>query len=164
MEDNSIQLILCPLCGSTDYLENYPVEGASTCTDCGHEVTSVSLNEIQGEIEDVSSICTSCGKDNEAEKPIFEKYNKYVYKCTLCGKLEGYLMIPPTFGDNERINDNDFDGLSVTIAKTEGQLIYPGYSSKKEPNATGCIKEFETLINEKKEILMNMGVDFKTIK
>jgi len=42
--------------------------------------------------------------------------------------------------------------------------VYPGYSSKKEPIAIGCIKEFETLINEKRAILLNMGVDFKTIK
>jgi len=106
MKDNSIQLTLCPSCGSTYYLENYPVQGTSTCTDCGHGVTSVSLIEIQGEIEDVSSICTSCGKDNEAEDPIFEEDNKFVYKCAVCGKLEGYLMLPPTFWDDERIDDN----------------------------------------------------------
>ncbi len=163
MKDISVQLMLCPACGSKNHLENYPVQGSSTCVDCGHEVTSVALNVIQEDLEDIPSICTSCGKDNEVEEPIFDEGTKVVYKCTACGKLDGYLLLPPTFQENEVLNDIEFDGLSVIIAKTEGKLVYPGYSNEKEQNALGCFTEFETLINEKKETMKKLGVDFQTI-
>lgn len=162
MSYESDQLTLCPTCGSKYYLENYPVQGTSICTNCGHEATSISLKVIQEDIDDTSCTCSSCGKEQD-EKPLFDKDHRIVFKCKTCGKLDGYLLLPSTWKDNEDLDDNDYDGISVINAKTEGKLIYPGYSAKKEVTALECLKEFETLINEKKEIMMKMGVDFQTI-
>ncbi|MGA3288753.1 MAG: hypothetical protein ABSD42_00740 [Candidatus Bathyarchaeia archaeon] len=40
MSEKSLEFKLCPSCGSTEYIENYPAPGVSICEECGHEVTS----------------------------------------------------------------------------------------------------------------------------
>ena len=60
MKENSVEFKFCPRCGSTDYLENYPALGTSTCGECGHEVISIALNVIHEEDEETAlrfSVC-----------------------------------------------------------------------------------------------------------
>jgi hypothetical protein len=159
-KDNSAQFILCPKCGSTDYLENYPTQGNSTCTKCGHQATPLMLKVIQEELEGIPSACSSCGKEDENSSPFFSSRDKVVYKCKACGKLDGYLLLPVVFNYEDGIDDNRFDGKSLRQAKTEGKLVYPNHSNKKKLTPTNYVKD---QIDEKKEILSKMGVDFETI-
>ena len=58
------EFTLCPHCGSTEYLENYPAPGISACTKCGHEVTKIPLKEMSEE-EILKQNCPFCGKEGE---------------------------------------------------------------------------------------------------
>ena len=53
-----------------------------------------------------------------------------VYKCSACGKLDGYRILPCTFALNE-VNEEDFDQKAVAVAQAEGHLIYSGTASVK---------------------------------
>ena len=46
MTEKNFEFKLCPDCGSTEYMENYPTPGTSICDDCGHEITSIALKEL----------------------------------------------------------------------------------------------------------------------
>ena len=157
---NLAQFTLCPKCGSTDYLENYPTQGKSICTKCGHQATPLMLKVIQEDFEGIPSACSSCGKEDEKALPFFEAGDKVVYKCKACGKLDGYLLLPITFSSEIGIYDNTFDGKSLAQAKAEGKLVYSNYSSKKKPTPTNYLND---QINEKKELLTKMGVEIETI-
>ena len=159
-EDNLAQFTLCPKCGSTNCLENYPTQGTSICTTCGHQATALMLKVIQEELEGIPSACPSCGKEDENSSPFFSSRDKVVYKCKACGKLDGYFLLPFIFSSEDDINDSTFDGESVANAKTEGKLVYPNPSNKKKLSPTNY---FEDQISEKKELLTKMGVEIETI-
>jgi hypothetical protein len=159
-KDNSTQFTFCPKCGSTDYLENYPAPGDSTCTECGHQATPLMLRAIQEELEGIPTACSSCGKEEEHSLPIFRASDKVVYKCKTCGKLYGYLLLPFVYTSEEGIDENQFDGKTLRQAKAEGKLVYPNRSNKKKLTPTSYLKD---QINQKKQQLTRMGADVQTI-
>lgn len=165
MKDNFLELKFCTNCGSTEYLENYPTQGTSICAECSHEITSIELNVIQEEIEELfpAYICPSCRKENDTKEALFDDDGIIVFKCKACSKLYGYRILPTTGRDNEILDDNDFDQKAVAIAKKEGQLIYSAPASKKIKNSVVKRKQFEQIANEKSEIMKAIGVGFETI-
>jgi ribosomal protein L37AE/L43A len=62
---------ICPNCGSTRYLEDYPVVGVSICEKCGHEVTSTPVKKVDEEIEEnifSKRTCRGCGREQTGRK------------------------------------------------------------------------------------------------
>jgi DNA-directed RNA polymerase subunit RPC12/RpoP len=131
--DNSDKFTLCPRCGSKYYLENYPIQNTQTCTQCQHEVTTISLIEIKETPEGLPSICTHCGKDGAQDRPFLEEDNTTIYKCKACGKLDGYLLQPFPYFREEEIDDNAYDGKTVQNAKAEENYTQKNQKRKNHP-------------------------------
>jgi predicted RNA-binding Zn-ribbon protein involved in translation (DUF1610 family) len=162
MKENSLEFKLCPSCGSTQYLENYPTQGTSICAECGHEITAIALKVIQEEDEETSYACPSCGKENETKEALIDGY-EVLLKCKACSKLYGYRILPSTGWDSETLDNNDFDRKAVAIAKTEGKLIYSVKSTKKEKKSVVNSKQLERIADEKTETLKTMGIRLEII-
>jgi len=182
MKEKSIELKLCPNCGSTEYVENYPAPGVSICEECGHEITSVALKVIQDhEVEQTlysKYVCPFCGRKSGTDDDVlfsddnFQSGSIVVFKCSACGKLDGYRILPYVFAISEEVNDGDFDRKAVEIAKTEGHSIYSGSVSEKigkalkekekDPMAI-CQNHFQTLVKEKSPKMLGIGVKPLTI-
>ena len=102
------ELKLCPVCGSTEYMENYPTPDTAICEDCGHQITSIVLKEVSEEIEEqffAKRKCSSCEAEDPTEKPLFDDLSFFrvvVYKCKACGKLNGYKNTTENFGRQRR--------------------------------------------------------------
>ena len=183
MSEKSNEFRLCPSCGSTEYVENYPILGVSICEECGHEVASIVLKVIQdAEEENVLSkdTCPFCGAKNQTEDDnelfsdgSFNGVWTTVYKCGVCGKLNGYRILPPTFAFPEEVNEEGFNLKTVERAKREGQSIYSGPASKKIVKALKekakdpvelCQKLFQRIAEEKSLKMIEMGAEPRTIE
>ena len=164
MEDKSLEQKLCPNCGSTEYIEDYPTQGKSTCEECGHEVVSINLEVIVEKIEEDQEtfLCPSCGKRNRTEKALLNDGETIVRKCKTCGKLYGYRILPSAFWDDEELNDNDFDRKAVAIAKKEGQPIYSARTSEKAKNLLRFQNQNESVADEINKMI-KMGAVSTTV-
>ena len=181
MSEKSLEFKLCPSCGSTEYIENYPTPGVSICEECGHEVTSIALKVIQEAEEETlfsKRSCPFCGDKSQTDDDLlfsngsFKSGEITVFKCSACGKLDGYRILPFTFAINEEVDDGDFSRKAVAIAKTEGHFIYSGSVSKKIVKALKekekdpveiCRKHFQLLAKEKSHKMLGIGVEPLTI-
>jgi len=185
MNEKSFEFKLCPSCGSTEYVENYPTPGVSICEECGHEVASIMLKEIQEPDEEAASLkesCPFCGAKNQTEDDNVFFYDGSfninhveitVFKCVACGKLNGYRILPRTFSETElQLNEEDFSGETVAIAKTEGRSTYKGSVSKKIVKALKekekdpmekLWKNFQNIAEEKRLKLLGIGTEPLTI-
>ena len=106
------EFTLCPNCGSTEYLEDYPSLEIASCSKCNHEVIKIKLRMMT--IEDIlNQNCPHCGKEGDEDEPFVEvnlnnlncdEINEdylflndedrvLVYKCKKCGELDGYRVI-----------------------------------------------------------------------
>ena len=107
MTEKILELKLCPNCGSTEYMENYPTPGTSICDDCGHEITSIVLKELKRTLSKyffARRKCSSCGLQDPAEESLLDDFSFFrvvVYKCKRCGKLDGYRIVPKPGAYNE---------------------------------------------------------------
>jgi DNA-directed RNA polymerase subunit RPC12/RpoP len=184
MGEKSFEFKLCPSCGSTEFIEDYPTPGVSICEECGHEVTSVVLKVIPEAEEDAlysKSTCPFCGAESpeDDENVLFSENEDsilgggiIVFKCRACGKLDGYRVLPCTFDIDDGVNEENFNLKTVAIAKAEGQSIYSGSASKKIVKALKekeknpeeiCRKLFQRIAKEKSPKMLGLGVDPATI-
>lgn len=166
------EFIICPNCGSAEYLENYPVPGTSICAKCAHEITKIKLKEV---LEDDIYLqnCPFCGKEGEEGDTLFEEDHVIVYKCKGCGKLIGYrIALYPIYDPTKEFDENAFSGKAVAIAKKEGKSILSASKyaeiakalKEKEKNPKEkCKKQLHGLLREKTESLKAMGVTEQTL-
>jgi len=119
--ENNYHLEICPNCGSTEFLNNYPNPGNNICIKCGHEPIKLKLKLI-GYWEELPQKCPFCNIDNKQNDIVFENTLTIIYKCSNCGKLDGYIILESEYPSEP--NDNQYDPLSVEIAQHEGKPIF----------------------------------------
>jgi transcription elongation factor Elf1 len=169
MKTDSIEFRICPNCGSTDCIEDYPDKGKQICVKCGHKSVKIKLKVVETERE-ISDQCPFCGKEGEEDETLLETDNMIVFRCKKCGKLDGYkfpdvVEYDPEFG---RV----YDSLSVKIAKQEGKSIYSARRAKefekslrkKEKDAVEkCKKRLNLLVHKKIREMNAAGISTETI-
>ncbi len=172
----SLDVKLCASCGSTSFLENYPAAGLSICTDCGRDVACVPLKVISENIEEEllckNYVCPHCNSKDDSDDLLNDE-GIVVLKCNVCGKLDGFRILPMTFVSDETLDDGYFDGKAVAMAKEEGHLIFSASTSvklarafkkqEKDPLAL-CQKSFERFLEEKSEKLIRLGLDARVVE
>jgi len=163
---DSINTSFCTSCGSTEYLENYPVEGKQICLECGKEITEIKLTVVL-ESRSESDCCPFCEKEREITEFLLETEGIMVYKCKNCEKLTGYK--PPDLPD---LFDYGSDSLSEKIAKQEGKFVYSPSKSKELKRALRknekapielCKRQLNALIREKLGQMNAAGISIETI-
>jgi excinuclease UvrABC ATPase subunit len=169
MSDKSLELKLCPKCGSTDYLEDYPAPGTSICADCGQEIVTIKLREIV-ETYSLKHKCPFCGKEGAQEDLLYFANNITVYKCKGCEKIDGRWEL--SRAANEDLNDGDYSLKAVAIAEKEGTPIYSASKAKelakalhkreKDPKEK-CRKQFKALIYKKNLTMQYHSIDSESI-
>ena len=103
MQMNLTEFRLCPNCGSTEYLENYPTPGFLICGICTQRTIKIPLTEMTEE-EIYATNCSSCGKEGEDGETLFENDKVVVFKCKKCGTIDGYeirVKRDDDFGDDD---------------------------------------------------------------
>ena len=175
MDEKLDQMKICPNCGSTDYFEDYPVVGVSICEICGHEVTSIPLEEVDEELEErlfSKRICRSCGRD-QTDDLLLNSERFVVFKCEGCGRLEAYRIIPMAIHCGVDISDAAFSSETAAIAKQEGSPVFSVSASEKIAKALkkkqkdpviACQKELKRIISEKSYTLLDKGISGRTIE
>lgn len=162
--------MICPNCGSTEYLEDYPVAGKTICANCFHEPVSLKLKVVQT-YGKIARDCPSCGKKRENDDILLfdDDTLTFVYKCTKCEKLQGYSTLDA--GGLER-DDNDYDAFSAKIAQQEGKSVYTlskakdiarKLKRKERGPIQKCKKRLSLLIREKNPIMKSVGIGSRTI-
>ena len=166
---------ICPSCGSTEYLEDYPVKGRTLCAKCGGKIVAINLKTIKTE-QEILDQCPFCGKEGQEDDTLFENDYTVIYKCTRCGRLDGYSFPAGSeVYDDGFISDVKYDTLSVKIAEQEGKLICPAARCQKYAKALRkkekehapigkCMKELNSLITDKASEMNKAGVNPETIK
>ena len=94
---------ICPNCGSTDFLPDYPAPGTGTCMECGKEIIKLELENTPS--KKTPEKCSSC---NTVLDCIREEENEdfAVFKCSRCGKISGYQKRHSAeFGSDRRIRN-----------------------------------------------------------
>jgi hypothetical protein len=177
MSDKHVEFTVCPVCGSTECLLDYPAVGSSTCLKCGHETVTFVLRVVQEDAWEklfgAGYVCPSCDGKDESDKFFYEDNDVVISKCEACGKLEGFRVLPMTGLGSEWLKDGDFEEKSVIRAKKEGQPILSAPVSKrlaktlkhqeKDP-VTVCQRRFSALLKEKSRNLASLGVDAKVVE
>jgi predicted RNA-binding Zn-ribbon protein involved in translation (DUF1610 family) len=171
MSDKSLEFKLCPKCGSTEYLEDYPDPGKSICTGCGTEIVTITLRKTAEKFS-VKHKCPFCGKEGNREDRL-GKTGITVYKCKGCGKLDGLLEVGILDDSEEYFSDDLYSHKSVAIAEKEGRPLYSASKAKevakalrakeKDPEEK-CKKELAELIREKRQKMRQIGVESQTIE
>jgi hypothetical protein len=168
MSDKTLEFKICGHCGSTTYLEDYPVTGTTICAKCAHEIIKIPLRELPEE-EIIQQPCPFCGKEGEEGDTVFDDDKIIVFKCKGCGKLDGYrIALEPTYASNEDLGDGDYNGKAVAIAKREGNSIYSASKAKELAKALKkkdrhpkekCKKQLTALIYEKRQKMQQSGIE-----
>lgn len=89
MKTDLIEFGICPCCGSTEYIEDYPAKGKRVCIQCGHENVGIELKVVE-KWEEILDNCPFCGNDGEEDDTLFEKDDLVIFKCKKCERLDGY--------------------------------------------------------------------------
>jgi len=175
MDEKLDQMKICPNCGSTIYFEDYPVVGVSICEKCGHEVTSIPVEEVDEEIEEniySKRICRACGK-NQTDDLLLDSESIVVFKCKGCGQLDAYRISPITISFEEDISDAAYSNKAAAIAKKEGHLVLSASASEKIVKAIqkkqkdpviACQKELKRFTSERSHTLLERGVSCRTLE
>jgi hypothetical protein len=171
MSDKSIELRICPKCGSTEYLENYPAPGTTICSICAHEIIKITLKETDANFS-LKDNCPYCGKGSDESEIFYAEGLITVYKCKGCEKLDGYLELAETFYCDEMRNDGDYSGKAAAIAEVEGSQIFSAskcqefvktlHEKEKDPQEI-CRKQFNALVSKKHQTMQMYGVESETI-
>ena len=172
MSDKSLELKLCPKCGSIEYLEDYPAPGTSICAFCSHEIVTITLRET-AENFSMKHKCPFCGKEGNREDILYVANNITVYKCKGCEKLDGRWEVDQAGDSDEYFKDGLYGHKSVAIAEKEGSPIYPASKAKELAKALRATekdpeekrkKELAELIHEKRQKMQQIGVESQTIE
>lgn len=176
METDLIQFGICPNCGSTEYMEDYPVTGKRICTQCGHENVKIKL-KVVGIEQEISNLCPSCGKEREENETIVEEDDIIVFRCNKCEELDGYMLFDFSAYEPE-FDDRAYNSLSVKIAEQEGRkgkrITLPMKASrlkefkkslgkKEKGSIEKCKKQLRRLLNEKTQEMNASGISTETI-
>ncbi len=166
LKSESIEFGICPHCGSTEYIENYPSLGKRVCTQCGHESEKITLKFIEKD-EELFDTCYFCGTEGDEDDPFFEDDDILIFKCKKCGKLNGYNFPELMYGF-----EHTHDSLSIKIAKNEGAFIHPASKyrefekelRKREKDLVEkCKKQLDYLIYSVLPELSAAGIDPEVI-
>lgn len=152
MTTDLTEFTVCPNCGSTKYLENYPTSGTSTCTECMHEITKVTLSKTLPKKELSKQNCPYCGRKYDEDDNLFYDGDVTVFKCQGCGKLKGYKIVfgyEYKYAGNEEFDESAFSGKAVAIAKKEGRYILNTLSASKCAEIAKAIRRMEEDPKEK---------------
>ncbi len=163
---------ICPNCGSTEYLNNYPYPGTQICIKCGSTPKKTKLKTIQYN-EEIPNQCSHCGAERQEDDTLFEEYHIIVFKCKTCGELDAYARL--LSGDFVGPEDTHYDALTVKIAEQEGKSVYTGAMIERMRNMIKKGEEREKLFLEYKsrldhlvdnaaQKLTEIGVKPKTIE
>jgi hypothetical protein len=171
MSDKSLEFKLCPKCGSTEYLEDYPAPGTSICAKCGHEIVTITLRETAENF--VEHNCIFCGKEGNTDHLLYEDNFRAVYKCKGCEKLDGRLDVAKAGGSGEYLNDGNYSRKAAAIAEKEGSSIYIASKAKevakalhekeKDPEEK-CKKHLHHIISQQNENFKAAGVAPESIR
>ncbi|MBN1245550.1 hypothetical protein JXA31_08150 [Candidatus Bathyarchaeota archaeon] len=172
MSAKTLEFKICGHCGSIAYLEDYPVTGTTICAKCAQQIIKIPLRELPEE-EIIQQPCPFCGKEGEEDDTVFDDDNIMVFKCKGCGKLDGYrIALEPTYADNEDLEDVEYSGKAVAIAKREGSYLYSASKAKelskalqkkeKDPIEQNT-KQLHQLIKTETEPLKKLGITDSTI-
>jgi Zn ribbon nucleic-acid-binding protein len=171
VETNLTSFIICPNCGSTEYLADYPAKGHTICLKCGHESAKIEL-KVWETYEEMPENCPFCGKEAEDDETLLDTDSITVFKCKNCGKLDGYKY---AYGQSDGdcgldYDDRSYSPLQIEIAEQEGKPIFPdsrkiAKTLQKMQNSPyeKCKERLELLINEKNQIMKPMGITEKTV-
>jgi DNA-directed RNA polymerase subunit RPC12/RpoP len=151
MDDKSLELRICPKCGSTEYLENFPAPGLSICAECGQETILIHLREMPEE-EIIQQPCPSCGKEGEEDDTLLDQVIIIVYKCKRCGTLYGYrVALEPPDGIGPAPRQHSLKPKKkqkpVSLYKLEGYK--PVYSAEDAERLAKLLKNAENDPKEK---------------
>jgi transcription initiation factor TFIIIB Brf1 subunit/transcription initiation factor TFIIB len=167
---NLTEFRICPNCGSTENLENYPTPGNSMCGKCSHRTVKIPLTEMK-EDQIYSQDCTFCGKEGEDGDTLFENDNVVVFKCKKCGTIDGYkINQEPDYFDSG--NDEPYDGSysfkTIKTAEKEGtskifsaakyQEMGKALKKKEKDTKIKCNNQLYKLLKEKTEQLEKLGI------
>jgi hypothetical protein len=177
MNDKSLELSICPKCGSTEYFENFPAPGLSICVECGQEITRIQLREMAEE-EIIQQNCPFCGKEGEEDDTLFDEENILVYKCKRCGKLDGYrVALKPPDGTEplprQHSTKRQKKPKPVSLYKLEGdEPVYSAEEAKKlvkilknaekDPREK-CKRKLDNLISNLRQKMQQKGIEYETI-
>jgi len=123
MEINLKQFRLCPKCGSTDFLENYPSLGMTACAKCLGRTIKIPLTEInEDKLEEQN--CSHCDAEGEEDDTLFDSEEIVVFKCKKCGTIDGYSVKDDYYYDyggyDFDYDDGSYSFKSIDIAQKEG--------------------------------------------
>jgi hypothetical protein len=161
---NSKEISICPNCGSTNYLPDYPTPGQKMCTDCFREIINLKINPENY----VPDKCPSCG-----DKDIYwirdEETDTFaVMKCEKCSKIAGYTK--PNFQDDysiAEVDDGYYGSFEVKLARKEGKPVISAARHKelakeleKKQNSPEqkCLNYVSELFENKTEILLKVRI------
>ena len=143
MQMNLSKFTLCPECGSTERLENYPSSGVSVCGKCGHRAITISLTEMR-EDKVYDQVCSFCGAEGEDDDTLFENESVVVFKCKKCGTIDGYFITEEPL-DRDRPGDEPYDlnfsREAIEIAQSEGTANV--FSASKYQEISRALKKKE---------------------
>ncbi len=175
MTNDLNEFTLCPNCGSTEYIEDYPTPGTSLCEECGHEIIKVPLKELRENDID-SQNCPFCGKESEQIETLYEDDFVLVFKCKNCKKLQGFKNTSDSkYYLNEGLDESYFSSKDVARAKKEGKYtldtlpaskcakIAKAIRQKEKDPKEKCKKQLRGLLKEKTEYLKLKGITEPTI-
>jgi len=176
MKTDPIEFGVCPNCGSTEYMEDYPVKGKRVCIQCGHENVEIELKIVET-WQGILDNCPFCGKEGEEDDTLFEKYDIVIFRCKKCGKLDGYKFFD-SFGVGLEFDDRSYDPLLVKITEQEGRrskkIVLPIKASRlrefakalrkrEKPPLEKCKKQLSLLIYERSQEMKAAGISYETI-
>lgn len=172
---------ICPNCGSTVSITDYPELGRNVCGYCSQETVLIKLI-LKGLKEGVPENCSHCGENMEDEDILFEEFygeivhnQTVVVKCKKCENLSGYRVFEFSDYNYDEYDDRSYDSLSVKIAEQEGKPIYSASAVKrfqrklrKQEQSLAplrkCIEQFDVLIKNSSLQLNEAGISFETIR
>lgn len=173
MQMNKTEFRLCPKCGSTESLEDYPAPGMSICVKCGAELIKIPLTEIS-EDRIYEQDCSFCGAEGEEGDDLFDNGFVVVYKCKKCGTIDGYSVVKQAYDSGDSSYDGNYSYETIKIAQKEGTPNL--FSAAKYKEIAKALKKQEKdaqeqnkrylfkLEKEKTPLLLKIGVRKETIK
>ncbi len=168
MEMQLKEIRLCPNCGSTDYIPDYPEPGLGICTECGKEIIKLIPENIS-----VTERCPACNSKDFDWIRSEDNEEFIAFKCN-CGKVSCYKRESTDHGyiSSDDVDDDNWSSLGIKIAQQEGkpvlsasrqrQLIKELERQQKSPEEK-CKRILFDLFEKTAEQLMHEGISHDTL-